>query len=154
MSKARIATAGVAAAMALATPLVVKWEGVVLRGYKDPIGVVTACIGHTKTAQLGKTYTRAECDALFRKDLAEHARDIAPCIKRELPVEVHAAMLSFAFNVGAERFCSSTAARKLNAGDYAGACAQLSRWTYAGGRQLKGLVSRRADERRLCESGL
>jgi hypothetical protein len=32
-----------------------------------------------------------------------------------------------------------------------GACAELSRWTYAGGKQLPGLVRRRAAERQLCE---
>jgi GH24 family phage-related lysozyme (muramidase) len=31
-------------------------------------------------------------------------------------------------------------------------CADLSRWTYSQGRQLKGLVKRRAAERALCET--
>ena len=57
-----------------------------------------------------------------------------------------------AFNVGNARFCSSTLARKANAGDMAGACAELSRWTYAGGKPLPGLVKRRATERAICES--
>ncbi|HHG5564729.1 TPA: glycoside hydrolase family protein [Pseudomonas aeruginosa] len=44
--------------------------------------------------------------------------------------------------------------RKLNAGDVRGACAELSRWVYAGGKKLGGLVRRRAAERELCEIGL
>jgi hypothetical protein len=44
--------------------------------------------------------------------------------------------VSFAFNVGDDAFCRSTLVRKANAGDIDGACAELSRWTYAGGKQL------------------
>ena len=65
-----------------------------------------------------------------------------------------AAFLSFAFNVGNGAFCGSTLTRKANAGDMPGACAELSRWTYAGGKQMPGLVIRRAAERQLCERGL
>ena len=65
-----------------------------------------------------------------------------------------AAFLSFAFNVGAQKFCGSTLVKKANQGDMPGACAELSRWTYAGGRELPGLVKRRAAERALCERGL
>jgi len=160
---ARISTrvagvAGVGAAssavIALTLTFVPPHEGTILKGYKDPIGVVTACTGHTKTAILGKRYTPAQCEALLRQDVLEHADAIAPCIKRKLPVETHAAFLSFAFNVGPKAFCASTLAAKMNAGDLAGACAQLSRWTLAGGVKWPGLVRRRADERKLCEKGL
>ncbi len=65
-----------------------------------------------------------------------------------------AAFLSFAFNVGEGVLCKSTLVRKANAGDLQGACAELSRWTYAGGKQLPGLVQRRAVERQMCEGGL
>ncbi|WP_417283029.1 glycoside hydrolase family protein [Comamonas sp.] len=44
--------------------------------------------------------------------------------------------------------------RKANAGDIDGACAELIRWTYAGGKQLPGLVKPRAAERQLCEREL
>lgn len=152
------ATAGVGAAsaavIALTIGLVPAHEGTVLKGYKDPIGVVSACTGHTKTAVFGKRYTPAQCEELLRQDVLEHAEAIAPCIKRTLPTESHAAFLSFAFNVGPSAFCKSTLAAKMNAGDLAGACAQLSRWTLAGGVRWPGLVRRRADERALCELGL
>lgn len=143
-----------AAVLALAATFIPPHEGTILRGYRDPIGVVTSCIGHTKTAVLGRTYTPEECQRLFREDLLEHADAIAPCLTRPLPVETHAAFLSFAFNVGARRFCESSLARKANAGDLGGACAELSRWVLAGGKKLPGLVKRRADERALCERGL
>ena len=40
--------------------------------------------------------------------------------------------------------------RKINQGDIKGACDQLRRWTYAGGKQWKGLMTRREIEREVC----
>ncbi|STU22813.1 Lysozyme [Klebsiella pneumoniae] len=57
---------------------------------------------------------------------------------------------SFAYNVGAGNFQTSTLLRKINQGDQKGACDQLRRWTYAKGKQWKGLVTRREIEREVC----
>ena len=140
-----------AAVMGLAVPVVYYFEGDIRHGYRDPIGIVTACSGHTATAQLGRRYTAEECRDLLVRDLELHNAEMLRCVGVDLPAHVHAALLSFTFNVGGQAFCASTLVRKLNAGDLAGACAELSRWVYARGRQLPGLVKRRAAERRLCE---
>lgn len=154
-SKATNRAAIIAACCAIASPLVLASEGLVKVGYKDPIGIVTSCAGHTGAgAVLGRSYTDDECQAQLSSDLISHAWAIDSCIKVDVPVESRAAFLSFAFNVGSRAFCTSTLDRKLNAGDLAGACAELSRWTRAGGRVLPGLVTRRAKERALCEAGL
>lgn len=144
------ATVG-AGCCAMLLAYVPQFEGVVLRGYKDPIGIVTACTGHTKTAVLGKPYTPAECSTLLDQDLVDHAAGTLACVHVPVTQGQKAAFISFAFNVGIGAFCGSTLARKLNAGDYAGACAELSRWTRAGGRELPGLVKRRKIERDMCE---
>lgn len=138
------------AAMLLA--YVPQFEGMILRGYKDPIGIVTACAGHTKTAVLGRAYSVLECKALLDQDLVEHSEGVLKCTP-DLAGQTHrlAAASSFAYNVGVGAYCRSTMARKFNAGDYAGACAELSKWTRAGGRVLPGLVKRRATERAICE---
>ncbi|WP_434033736.1 lysozyme [Cupriavidus sp. a3] len=148
------ATVGAGAAALLLTT-VPKFEGVILRGYKDPIGIVTACAGHTKTAVLGRPYSPAECTVLLDADLVEHADGVLACTP-VLKGQTYrlAAATSFAFNTGVAAYCRSTMARKFNAGDYAGACAEFSRWTYAGGRELPGLVKRRASERAMCEGRL
>jgi Phage-related lysozyme (muraminidase) len=56
-------------------------------------------------------------------------------------------------NVGTGAFQSSTLLKKLNQGDYQGAANEFSRWVNGvvnGVKQsLPGLVSRRADEKRL-----
>lgn len=152
--KERLIAAIGGAAVALAVPLVQKYEGTVLRSYRDPVNVLTSCTGHTgPELRDGQTFTREQCEQMLYKDLAKHA-DALSCVRAPLTDGQRAAFLSFAFNVGDDAFCRSTLVRKANAGDIDGACAELSRWTYAGGRQLPGLVKRRAAERQLCERGL
>ncbi len=128
-----------------------KFEGIILRGYKDPVGIVTACAGHTKTAILGRAYTTEECERILNDDLLEHSSGVRQCLTGKPTVGQFAAFTSFAYNVGTAKFCASTMAKKANAGDMAGACAELSKWVYAGGRELPGLVTRRASERSICE---
>ena len=82
---------------------------------------------------------------------AELARaGIARCVSVPLTQNELDVYVSFAYNAGTANFCRSTMARKLNAGDYAGACAELRRWVYFKGKVLPGLVSRREDEYRRC----
>ena len=150
--KSLTAIVGAGAAGILVT-FVPKFEGMILRGYKDPVGIVTACAGHTKTAVLGKPYTIEECNKLLDEDLAVHAAGTMACIKVPTTVGERAAYVSFTYNVGVGAFCKSTMARKLNAGDYRGACDELLRWTKAGGKELKGLVRRRQAERDICLQG-
>lgn len=139
-----------AGAIALAVPLVAHFEGYVPWVYRDPIGRLAACYGHDdQTMTPGKRFTAAECQAMLDEDLLKHTEAI-DCIKRPLTDGQKAAFLSFAFNVGNSAFCGSTLVRKANAGDMAGACAELSRWTMAGGKELPGLVRRRAAERAMC----
>lgn len=152
MSRAKLVAAVGAPCAALLLAYVPQFEGVILRGYRDPIGIVTACAGHTATAVLGRAYTREECETLLVTDLVQHAGPVLKCTPGiRGNTGVTAAAVSFAFNVGVSKYCGSTMARKFNAGDWAGGCAELSRWTYAGGRELPGLVKRRATERAICE---
>lgn len=126
-------------------------EGVRYKPYKDVVGVLTVCHGHTgNDIMLGKTYTEAECRALLNKDLNSVARQINPYIKKPIPETMRGALYSFAYNVGAGNFQTSTLLRKINQGDQKGACDQLRRWTYAGGKEWKGLVTRREIEREVC----
>ena len=59
------------------------------------------------------------------------------------------ALVSFTYNVGVGALKQSTALRKLNAGDYAGAADALTMWTKFKGKVLAGLVRRRKEERAL-----
>jgi lysozyme len=124
-------------------------EGVRYDPYQDVVGVWTVCYGHTgKDIMLGKKYTEAECRR-FCKDLNAVARQINPYIQKPIPETMRGALYSFAYNVGAGNFQTSTLLRKINQGDQK-VCDQLRRWTYAKGKQWKGLVTRREIEREVC----
>ncbi|EAY4678764.1 lysozyme [Salmonella enterica subsp. enterica serovar Rubislaw] len=148
---------GGAGAVAIAAALLGGHDGLEGRRYipyRDVAGVLTICDGHTgKDIIPGKRYTDAECDALLDKDLKRVKAQVDPLIKVSIPESERAAFYSFAYNVGTGVFARSTLLKKLNAGDHAGACNELKRWTYAGGRQWKGLVTRREIEREVCAWG-
>lgn len=148
---------GGAGAVAIAAALLGGHDGLEGRRYipyRDVAGVLTICDGHTgKDIIPGKRYTDAECDALLGKDLKRVKAQVDPLIKVSIPESERAAFYSFAYNVGTGAFARSTLLKKLNAGDHAGACNELKRWTYAGGRQWKGLVTRREIEREVCTWG-
>lgn len=149
--KVGLAAGAVAGAIALAMPVVMYFEGKVNRVYVDPVQILTACYGHTDPAlRPGETFTDEQCLEKLNADLVEASRGVEQCIRAPLTMNQRAALISFTFNVGQGQLCKSTLARKANAGQPF--CHELSRWTYAGGRQLPGLVRRRAAERALCES--
>lgn len=126
-------------------------EGVRYQPYQDVVNKWTVCYGHTgRDIMLGKTYTEAECRILLRKDLNTVARQIDPYIKVPIPATMRGALYSFAYNVGAGNFKTSTLLRKINLGDTKGACDQLRVWIYAGKKKWVGLKTRREIEREVC----
>lgn len=148
------AAAAAAAILAISTPLIQHYEGTVLATYADPIGIKTACTGHVdSTLRLGQKWTIAQCTRMLDADQSAVLTRIGRCIKVPVPVESFAALTSFSFNVGSGVTCSKFAPL-INAGNLRGACAKLSAYTWAGGRQLPGLIRRRAAERKLCDEGL
>lgn len=146
--------AQIAAACAMCAGLTMASEGLVKVAKPDPVGIPTECYGHTAGVVNGHANTPEQCLQLLNADLLEHGTAADGCIRVEIPLKTRAAFTDFAFNAGVGAFCHSTLNRKLNAGDLAGACAELSRWVYAGGKALPGLIKRRAVERAWCEAGL
>lgn len=143
--------AGLAAVLAISAPLISRWEGVRYTAYQDSAGVWTVCYGHTKNVDRTKRYTAAECEALLRADMVEANSHVRRCIGVPMLRQVEAALTSATFNLGPKVVCGSTLQKKALANDWPGACAELDRWNKAGGRELRGLTLRRADERALCE---
>lgn len=148
----------VAAVVALALPLVQLWEGRSLVAYRDIAGIPTICDGETRGVKMGDTATPAECDAMTEEAVAEFEAAIRPCLPRSLPLEVRAAFVVTAYNIGPDAFCNSTMARRASAGDLRGACDALLMWNKArvDGRLqvVRGLTNRRTAERALCLRGL
>jgi lysozyme len=141
-----------AACLLLFTPA---QEGRVLKTYRDIGGVITYCDGATENPREGHAYTNAECDAQTDRDLERHAAGIAKCIPLEgLTDGQKVAFVDAAYNIGVANFCSSSMARKTNAGDMVGACNALLLWNRVGGHEIAGLTKRRQRERELCMKGL
>ena len=143
--KNRVAVAFLSLSLAGAGGIIVH-EGMVPKAYRDPVGVVTVCAGHTATARMGQVKTPAECSELLRQD----TRVAEAAVKRlvTVPVTQHQydALVSFTFNVGSGNLAKSTLLKKLNAHDCKGAGLEFLRWDYAAGIKLAGLTKRRAYE--------
>lgn len=152
--RSRLAGAAAGGVIALTVALVGWFEGREMVPYLDPVAIPTVCTGHTgPDVIMGRIYSTAECDALLAGDLGKAFAAVDRNVRVPLAPETRAALASFTFNVGEGALRSSTLLRKLNEGQGARACDELLRWTYAGGRQLAGLVKRRQAERELCIEG-
>lgn len=149
-----------AVALVLATALAVPAEGLRQVAYRDVTGLPTICFGSTVGVKMTDFRTVPECQALLTKEMSDVISAVDAC-RPGLAVPVLAAFSDAAYNLGTKIACDSaksTAARLLAAGDYAGACQQLTRWdkaVVAGVMvSLPGLTKRRALERDLCLSGV
>lgn len=132
---------------------IASWEGFSDRAYNDGVGVQTIGFGTTAGVKPGDRIDPLKALHRLGKDADTISREMADCIKVPVAQYEFDAYASFSYNVGAPAFCESTLAKKLNAGDYVGACSELLRWTKAGGRELPGLVKRRQAEYRQCSGG-
>ena len=153
--KQKIAALTTAGATAIALVVIAHFEGVSFEPYRDVAGVLTVCYGHTGNDIIqGKTYTQQECDELLQKDFIRTQQQVDILVKVPVDDKTKASLYSFAFNVGTTAFARSTLLKKLNAGDQNGACEEMKRWVYAGGKVWRGLVSRREAESALCHGNL
>lgn len=84
------------------------------------------------------------------RDITRFEGAIKRCVRVPLYQYEYDAYVSLAYNIGDTAFCNSTLVRKLNAGDYPGACAEIPRWDKFQGRPLRGLTLRREREYRQC----
>lgn len=126
-------------------------EGTRYKPYRDLGGVWTVCQGVTgEDVILGKTYTKQECKQLLDKHILIAGQAVLSCAEAPLNQYQYDAFVRFTYNVGGDAFCKSTLVKKLNEGDYTGACNQLQRWVYIDGKFSKGLKKRRESERKLC----
>ncbi len=149
--RAKVIGGSVAGVLLAATAVVKPWEGYAPEPYRDLVGVMTVCYGSTTNIQQRK-YTEAECAARLNTELGSYFAGISQCINVPLRQREWAAVLSWTYNVGVGAACRSTLVRRINAGEQGpGWCAELDKWVFAGGKRVRGLVSRRAAERAICE---
>ena len=135
--------------------LIKEFEGLRLEAYKDPVGIWTIGYGTTAAAGLGITpkagvkITEAQAEGYLLAALDKFAAGIRPAITAPINENEWGAFLSLAYNIGPGAFKKSSALRKFNAGDKAGAANAILLWNKAGGKVLAGLTRRRAAEKTL-----
>lgn len=127
--------------------LIKHFEGLELKAYRCPAGVLTIGYGSTgKHVKPGMVITEDEAEALLRKDVGPFEDAIGKLVRVKLDQDEFDALVAFSYNIGAGAFAESTLLKKLNAGDFGGAYKEFARWNKAKGKVLKGLTKRRAAE--------
>jgi len=141
-------------------------EGVRVRPYQCPALIWTVGVGHVidqshikvplaerKALPIpngwDRTLSIGEVDEMLAKDLQSFESGVRRLCPDGLTPSRLGALTSFAFNVGLGNLQRSTIRMKHNRGDYEGAAEAFMMWTKAGGKELKGLVNRRKDEKAL-----
>lgn len=127
------------------------WEGFKEEAYIPvPGDVPTIGFGSTEGVKLGDTISVPEALNRLEKDVRVAEDAVRSCVTVPLMPYEFDAYVSLSYNIGGSAFCNSTLVRKLNSGNYQGACAELKRWVYVDGRVVQGLVNRREAEYLRC----
>jgi lysozyme len=157
-SKVLALVAAGASAVTIATQFLHEREGDRLVSYRDGGGIYTACMGVTGGVRAGQRFTPEQCAKMDAAAVQSAADVVKRIVTVPLSEPERAAVISFcAYNIGPTKCESSTFLRKLNAGDRAGACAEIPKWIRDGGRDCRirsnncyGQVDRRDMEKQLC----
>jgi lysozyme len=141
-----------------AIALIKHHEGVRSRPYRCPANLWTVGVGHligdgkSLPDSWNRTFTEAEIDGILKSDLRRFELGVHKMLPN-VPLRQHEfdAIISFCFNLGLGCFQRSTLRQALLRGDKKAAMESLVKYCRAGGKILKGLQTRRLDERALFE---
>ena len=112
--------------------------------------IPTIGFGTTSGVKLGDRTTPEKALQIAMRDVQAFEGAIKECVTVSLHQHEYDAYTSLAYNIGPNAFCRSTLVRRLNAGDYVGACNQILRWDQFKGKPLSGLTKRRQEEHKKC----
>lgn len=126
--------------------LIKKFEGCVLKAYKDPVGVLTIGYGHTGSVKAGQVITKAKAEELLKGDLKRFEDGVEKYVRVSLNQNQFDALVSFSYNLGLGNLQSSDLLEYINKKDFKSAAKEIPLWCHAGGKVLAGLVKRRAAE--------
>lgn len=120
-----------------------RMEGCRLTAYQDTAGVWTIGYGHTRGVKRDDSITQYQADQFLREDLAKFEAAVSKY--RNINTQGRFdAVLDFCYNVGTGKYEGSTLKKLIDAGrKTADIQREFLKWTYAGGKQLDGLYSRR-----------
>jgi len=139
---------------------IAKWEGVILKPYKDVAGLRTIGVGHLiqpgENFPDGVAITKEQALALLSEDVKKCEEAIAKAIRVPLSQSQFDALISFGFNCGVGVYTTSSACKALNVGDIAGFVVGLLMWDKARINgvmtPVAGLTARRRAEAELFKS--
>lgn len=138
---------------------IMNWEGTILKPYKDIAGILTIGCGHVIRANENfGAITVQDALELLRKDISIAEDGVTKLVKVQLTQQMFDSLVSFVFNLGSGALASSTLLKLLNAGDFAGAANEFTKWCKATdpktGKLIvnQGLLNRRKSESALFMS--
>jgi len=129
-------------------------EGFRGEAYLDTGGVWTIGFGTIKypdgsRVRKGDVCTRGQAEVWLKNDSAW----VDACLDKHVKVAVSQnhfdALASFVYNIGESAFIKSTMLTLINNSNFSSAASQFDRWIYDNGKEIKGLVNRRAKEKTL-----
>lgn len=128
--------------------LIKKHEGFSENAYKCPAGIWTIGYGNTKwedgtPVKKGDTITKEKAEALLNHYLINHVRPKIADL--QLTERQYEALESLIYNIGWTAFARSKCYKAIKAKDWGTAFNNWD-WISAGGKVLKGLIKRRAEE--------
>ena len=134
-------------------------EGVRSRPYRCPANLWTVGVGHligdgkSLPDSWNRTFSQEEIDGILKSDLRRFELGVHKMLPNvRLRQSEFDSIVSFCFNLGLGCFQRSTLRQALLRGDKKAAMESLVKYCRAGGKILKGLQTRRLDERALFES--
>ncbi len=126
--------------------LIKSFEGLRLRAYVCPAGVLTIGWGHTKGVKAGMVIDLAEAERMLADDIAIAERCVN-CDADSLNQNQFDALVSFVFNVRVSAYRSSKLRRLVvNNPNNPAIADEFGRWKYANKIVLPGLERRRKAE--------
>lgn len=111
---------------------------------------LTIGFGTTEGVKMGDSIDPVTAVNRAHRDIIEFESALKQCVNVPLYQHEYDAYIKLSYNIGKSAFCKSTLVRKLNAGDYDGACKEILRWDRFKGKPLRGLTNRRQEEYKLC----
>ena len=154
----------VSISVAITLPTLFGHEALRTVPYIDIAGNKTVCVGETKGVE-DRVYTKSECLLLFAQRVSEDfEKPISRCTDSwtELPIEIRSASISLAYNIGTRAFCTSSARKSFDAGNWEKGCDNIllfNKYTVEEIREIDGVkqkvkvkkVSKGLSDRRALE---
>lgn len=135
--------------------LIKQFEGFKAKPYLCPAGIPTIGYGSTMYPG-GRSVTlkdpmisEAQAVIILKDTLSYYVAAVNRGVLVPLNQNQFDALVDFAYNVGVGALQKSTLLKKVNAKDFQGAANEFAKWTQGGGKELPGLVKRRAAEKAL-----